>query len=163
VFFLPYLMGERSPINDTDARGVFLGMSMNTTRGDMIQAVLEGVAFAIKDNIEAAKTAGVLIERSKICGGGAKSKLWRTIFSSVLNIPLDIPVTEEGPSYGGAMLAMVGTGLFPDVKTCADALTRVKETVMPDPGLAEKYTARYEEYRGIYPSLRTLFRSMRKQ
>ena len=163
VFFLPYLMGERSPINDTDARGVFLGMSMNTTRGDMIQAVLEGVAFAIKDNIEAAKTAGVLIERSKICGGGAKSKLWRTIFSSVLNIPLDIPVTEEGPSYGGAMLAMVGTGLFPDVKTCADALTRVKETVMPDHGLAEKYTARYEEYRGIYPSLRTLFRSMRKQ
>jgi xylulokinase len=163
VFFLPYLMGERSPINDTDARGVFLGMSMNTTRGDMIQAVLEGVAFAIKDNIEAAKTAGVLIERSKICGGGAKSKLWRTIFSSVLNIPLDIPVTEEGPSYGGAMLAMVGTGLFPDIKTCADALTRVKETVMPDPGLAEKYTARYEEYRRIYPSLRTLFRSMRKQ
>ena len=163
VFFLPYLMGERSPINDTDARGVFLGMSMNTTRAEMVQAVLEGVAFAIKDNLEAAKIAGEKIERSKICGGGTRSKLWRTIFSAVLNIPLDIPVTEEGPSYGGAMLAMVGTGLFPDVRTCASALTRVKETILPDPALAEKYAERYKEYKALYPSLRDVFRRMRRQ
>ena len=162
VFFLPYLMGERSPINDTDARGVFMGMSMNTTRADMAQAVLEGVAFAIRDNIEIARSVGIRIERSKICGGGARSRLWQTIFSSVLNIPLDIPVTEEGPGYGGAMLAMVGTGLYPDVKKCAEALTRVKDTVYPDPVLAEKYSERYAKYRKIYPALRDVFKEMRK-
>ena len=76
---------------------------------------------------------------------------------------LDIPVTEEGPSYGGAMLAMVGTGLFPDVRTCASALTRVKETILPDPALAEKYAQRYKEYKTLYPSLRDVFRRMRRQ
>ena len=162
VFFLPYLMGERSPINDTDARGVFLGMSMNTTRADMAQAILEGVAFAIKDNIEIARSVGIRIERSKICGGGARSKLWQTIFSSVLDIPLDIPVTEEGPGYGGAMLAMVGTGLFPGVRECAEALTRVKETVLPDPVLAEKYGKRYSEFKRIYPSVKGLFKELRR-
>ena len=162
VFFLPYLMGERSPINDTDARGVFLGMSMNTTRADMAQAILEGVAFAIKDNIEVARSVGIKIERSKICGGGARSRLWQTIFSSVLDIPLDIPVTEEGPGYGGAMLAMVGTGLFSDVRECAEALTRIKDTVLPDPGLAAKYEKRYSEFKRIYPSIRSLFREIRR-
>ena len=162
VFFLPYLMGERSPINDTDARGVFIGMSMNTTRADMAQAILEGVAFAIKDNIEIARSVGIDIERSKICGGGARSRLWQSIFSSVLNIPLDIPLTEEGPGYGGAMLAMVGTGLFPDVRKCAEALTRVKETVLPDPVLAEKYEKRYSEYKRIYPSVKDLFKELRR-
>lgn len=162
VFFLPYLMGERSPINDTDARGVFLGMSMDTTRADMVQAVLEGVAFAIKDNIEVARSVGVKIERSKICGGGARSRLWQTIFSSVLNIPLDIPATEEGPGYGGAMLAMVGTGLFADVRECAGALTKVRETVLPDPVLAGKYAKRYSEYRNIYPALKETFKAMKR-
>ena len=162
VFFLPYLMGERSPINDTDARGVFLGMSMNTTRADMAQAILEGVAFAIKDNIEVARSVGIKIERSKICGGGARSRLWQTIFSSVLDIPLDIPVTEEGPGYGGAMLAMVGTGLFSDVRECAEALTRIKDTVLPEPGLAAKYEKRYSEFKRIYPSIRSLFREIRR-
>lgn len=162
VFFLPYLMGERSPINDTDARGVFIGMSMNTTRADMAQAILEGVAFAIKDNIEIARSVGIDIERSKICGGGARSRLWQSIFSSVLNIPLDIPLTEEGPGYGGAMLAMVGTGLFPDVRKCTEALTRVKETVLPDPVLAEKYEKRYSEYKRIYPSVKDLFKELRR-
>ncbi len=162
VYFLPYLMGERSPINDTDARGVFLGMSMDTSRADMVQAVLEGVAFAIRDNIEVARSVGVEIERSKICGGGARSRLWQSIFSSVLNIPLDIPLTEEGPGYGGAMLAMVGTGLFPDVRECAAALTEVRETVLPDPALAEKYDRRYSEYRNIYPALKETFKAMRR-
>ena len=107
VFFLPYLMGERSPINDTDARGAFVGMSMDTTRADLTQAVLEGVAFAIRDSFEVAQSLGVDIPRSMICGGGAKSPLWRTILANVLGIPLDLPQTEQGPGYGGAVLAMV--------------------------------------------------------
>ena len=106
VFFLPYLMGERSPINDTNARGTFIGMSMDTTRADLTQAVLEGVAFAIRDSFEVAKSLGVSIPKSMICGGGAKSPLWRTIFANVLGIPLTLPQTEQGPGYGGAVLAL---------------------------------------------------------
>ena len=94
AYFLPYLMGERSPINDTNARGTFTGMTMDTSRSDMVQAVLEGVAFAIRDSFEVAKSLGIEIPRSKICGGGAKSSLWRKIFANVLGIPLDMVKTE---------------------------------------------------------------------
>ena len=157
VFFLPYLMGERSPINDTNARGVFLGMSMDTTRADLVQAVLEGVAFAIRDSFEVAKKLGVPVDRSRLCGGGAKSPLWRKILANVLNLPLDIPQTEEGPGYGGAMLAMVGNGDYPSVEACAAALTRVTATVEPTKELAERYEAQYRKFSEIYPSLKKLF------
>ena len=98
VFFLPYLMGERSPHNDPDARGVFFGMSMDTSRADMTQAVLEGVAFALRDSLEVAKSLGIKIERTKICGGGAKSPLWKQIIANVMNIKVDVLEVEEGPS-----------------------------------------------------------------
>lgn len=163
VYFLPYLMGERSPINDTNARATFLGMTMDSTRSDMVQAVLEGVAFAIRDSFEVAKSLGIRIERSKICGGGAKSPLWRKIFANVLNLPLDIPQTEEGPGYGGAMLAMVGCGLFDSVKACADALVTVRETVQPDPEIAQRYEARYQYFKQIYPTLKGLFAQLQEQ
>lgn len=101
VFFLPYLMGERSPHNDPQARGTFIGMSMDTTRADMTQAVLEGVAFAIRDSFEIAKSLGIHIERTRICGGGAKSPLWRKIIANVLNIKVDRIASEEGPALGG--------------------------------------------------------------
>ena len=157
VFFLPYLMGERSPINDTNARGVFLGMSMDTTRADLVQAVLEGVAFAIRDSFEVAKKLGVPVDRSRLCGGGAKSPLWRKILANVLNLPLDIPQTEEGPGYGGAMLAMVGNGDYPSVEACAAALTRVTATVEPTKELAERYEAQYRKFSQIYPALKGVF------
>ena len=160
VFFLPYLMGERSPINDTDARGMFIGLSMDTTRADMVQAVLEGVAFAIRDSFEVAKSIGVRIERSKLCGGGAKSPLWRRILVNVLNIPLDIPQTEEGPGYGAAMLAMVGCGAYAGVKDCADALVRTTETVLPEPILAARYEERYNMFKQIYPACKNLFKEL---
>ena len=163
VYFLPYLMGERSPINDTNARATFLGMSMDTTRSDMVQAVLEGVAFAIRDSFEVAKSLGIHIERSKICGGGAKSPLWRKIFANVLNLPLDIPQTEEGPGYGGAMLAMVGCGLYGSVKACADALVSVRETVLPDPEISARYEKQYQNFKDIYPALKPLFAKLQEQ
>ena len=158
VFFLPYLMGERSPINDTDARGTFVGMSMDTSRADLLQAVLEGVAFAIRDSFEVAKSLGLSIERSKLCGGGARSPLWRTIFANVLNIALDIPQTEEGPGYGGAMLAMVGCGAYASVADCAAQLVHVKETVEPDPAIAARYEERYQQFKAIYPTMKPLFK-----
>ncbi len=116
VYFLPYLMGERSPINDTDARALFIGMTMDTSRADMTQAMLEGVAFAIRDSFEVAKSLGIEIPRSNICGGGSRSELWKTILSNVLGIPLDIVATEQGPGYGAAILAMVACGRFASVR-----------------------------------------------
>ena len=157
VFFLPYLMGERSPINDTDARGALVGMSMDTTRADLTQAVLEGVAFAIRDSFEVAKSLGVDIPRSMLCGGGAKSPLWRTILANVLGIPLDLPQTEEGPGYGGAVLAMVGCGAYPSVQAACGALVRVAQTVEPDAELTARYEARYQQFKQIYPTLKGLF------
>ena len=162
VYFLPYLMGERSPINDTDARGTFVGMSMDTSRADMVQAVLEGVAFAIRDSFEVAKCLGIDIQRSKLCGGGARSLLWRKIFANVLNITLDIPQTEEGPGYGGAMLAMVGCGAYENVTDICARLVRVKETVEPDPEIAARYEERYQRFKHIYPSMKTLFKELNK-
>ena len=157
VFFLPYLMGERSPINDVNARGTFIGMTMDTTRADLLQAVLEGVAFAIRDSFEVAKSLGLSIPRSWICGGGAKSPLWRKIFANVLGIPLDMVKTEQGPGYGGAMLAMVGCGVFAGVRDAADALVELASTTEPDPVLAARYEAQYQKFRKIYPALKELF------
>ena len=110
VYYLPYLMGERSPHNNPDARALFIGMSMDTTRADMTQAVLEGVAFAIRDSFEVARDLGINITETKICGGGAKSPLWRKIVANVLNIKVNIIESEEGPGLGGAMLAAVACG-----------------------------------------------------
>ena len=157
VFFLPYLMGERSPINDTNARGTFIGMTMDTTRAELTLAVLEGVAFAIRDSVEVARSLGIAIPASRICGGGAKSTLWKRIFASVLNIPLECPASEQGPGMGGAMLAMVACGEYPDVGSACEKLVSVASVVEPEPELAARYEARYQQYRKIYPACKTLF------
>ncbi|HJB56964.1 MAG TPA: xylulokinase [Candidatus Flavonifractor intestinipullorum] len=157
VFFLPYLMGERSPINDTNARGTFVGMTMDTSRADLTQAVLEGVAFAIRDSLEVARSLGIQIHRSMICGGGAKSPLWRTIMANVLDLELDLPASEQGPGMGGAMLAMVACGAYPSVQDACAKLVQVSQTVKPDPALAAKYEARYQQFKRIYPALKGIF------
>lgn len=157
VYFLPYLMGERSPINDTNARGTFTGLTMDTSRSDLTQAVLEGVAFAIRDSFEVAKALGIDIQRSKLCGGGAKSPLWRTILANVLNIQLDIPESEQGPGMGGAMLSMVACGLYPTVADACSKLVRTAETVSPDPRLTARYEVRYQQFKQIYPAMKGLF------
>ena len=159
VYFLPYLMGERSPHNNPDARAVFLGMSMDTTRADMTQAVLEGVAFALRDSLEVAKSLGIRLERTKICGGGAKSPLWKKIVANVLNLKVDVPESEEGPSMGGAMLAAVACGEYGSVEEAAERIVKVVETVEPEPELAAKYEERYRYFKEIYPTCRPLFRA----
>ena len=157
VYFLPYLMGERSPINDTNARGTFIGLTMDSTRADMTQAVLEGVAFAIRDCLEVARSLGISVPRSKMCGGGAKSPLWRKIFANVLNIGIDILAAEEGPGYGGAILAAVACGEYGSVGEAADKLVRVTETISPDPDIAARYETQYQRFRAIYPAVKALF------
>lgn len=135
VYFLPYLMGERSPHNDPLARACFMGMTMDTGRADMIQAVFEGVAFAMRDSLEVARSQGIDIKRTKICGGGAKSPLWCKIMANVLNLQVDLLEVEEGPALGGAMLAAVGCGAYGSVEEAADAIVRVADTISPEPGI----------------------------
>ena len=157
VFYLPYLMGERSPHNDPLARAAFIGMSMDTTRADMTQAVLEGVAFGLRDSLEVARSLGIRIERTKICGGGAKSPLWKKIIANVMNVSVDVIESEEGPGYGGAMLAAVGCGAFASVQEAAEKLVKVTDTVEPEAALVAKYEKQYAKFRQIYPALKTLF------
>jgi len=160
VYFLPYLMGERSPHNDPNARAVFIGMSMETTREDMTLAMMEGVAFAIRDSYEIAKSLGIKVERTKMCGGGAKSPLWRKILANVLNLKVDILSVEEGPAMGGAMLAAVGCGRYSSVEEIAEKIVKVKETVNPDPEIAALYDERYNTFKQIYPGLKGLFQRL---
>lgn len=157
VFYLPYLMGERSPHNDPKARAMFIGMSMDTTREEMTQAVLEGVAFGLRDSLEVAKSLGIQIERTKICGGGAKSPLWKKIIANVLNLKVDVIESEEGPALGGAILAAVGCGEYPDVETAAKQLVHVIDTIEPEEEIVSKYEERYQKFRKIYPAVKELF------
>ena len=157
VFFLPYLMGERSPINDTNARGTFLGMTMDTTRADLTQAVLEGVAFAIRDSVEVARSLGIDIRSSKICGGGARSPLWKKMIANILNVELECLECEQGPGMGGAMLAMVACGAYETVQAACDAIARVASRVTPEPELAARYEKRYRQFQKIYPACKQLF------
>ena len=162
VYFLPYLMGERSPINDTDARGTFTGLTLNTSREEMLLAVLEGVAFAIRDSVEKAKDLGIKIEASNICGGGAKSPLWQKILANVLGIRLDKIKTEQGPGYGGAILAMVGTGAYKSVKEACEKLVEVSSSVYPDEKLTALYEKKYRNFSKLYPALKDFFKEIRE-
>lgn len=160
VYYLPYLMGERSPHNNPNARAAFIGMTMDTTRAEMTQAVLEGVAFALRDSLEVAKSLGIDLKHTKICGGGAKSPLWRKIIANVLNLKVDIIESEEGPALGGAMLAAVACGEYGSVEEIAAKVVRIVDTVEPEPELVEKYNARYAQFREIYPACRPLFEKL---
>ena len=157
VFYLPYLMGERSPHNNPAARATFTGMTMDTGRADMTQAVLEGVAFAIRDSFEVAKSLGINITETKICGGGAKSRLWCRMIANILNIRVCVPVTEEGPALGAAILAAVGTGAYRDVYEAAEKIVKVKETILPDEEIAGRYEKKYQQFKKIYPALKPVF------
>lgn len=161
VYFLPYLMGERSPINDTDARGAFLGLSLDTKRENTVLAVLEGVSFAIRDSFEVAKNLGIITEESFLVGGGAKSPLWRKILANVLGIKLNILKTEQGPGFGAAILSMVGTGAFSNISDATEKLIEISEVITPDEKLMSLYEQRYQKYRQIYPALKPVFKNIK--
>ncbi len=158
VIFLPYLMGERSPHNDPDARGVFAGMSMGTSRADMTRAVLEGVAFALRDCVEAARRRGIIINEACLCGGGMKSPLWRKILAAVLRLKLNIPACGEGPAYGAAILAMTAAGEYPSVREAAEKIVKISGSTEVDYELAQKYDNVYKRYRALYQSLAEWFK-----
>ena len=157
VYYLPYLMGERTPHNNPNARGTFVGMMMNTSREDMTQAVLEGVAFSLRDALEIARSFGVKIERIRINGGGAKSPLWCKIMANVLNVKVDKINSAEGPAFGAAILAAVGCGEYATVTEAAGKLISVVETTDQDEKLVELYNARYNAWKQLYPALKNVY------
>jgi xylulokinase len=160
VYFLPYLMGERSPHNDPQAKGAFIGMTLDTGRADMLQAVFEGVAYALRDSLEVARRLGVAPQRTTICGGGAKSPLWRKIVANIMNLNVDTVEVEEGPAYGGAILAAVADGAFADVEQAVAKIVRIKDTTEPDAALVQKYEDCYQKFVKMYPALKETFQNL---
>lgn len=154
VYFLPYLMGERSPHNDAQAKGAFVGLNLDTTRADMIQAMLEGVCYAMRDSFEVAKSLGIDIKETTMCGGGAKSPLWKKMMANILGINVNTVEVEEGPAYGGAILAMVAAGEYATVEDAVKAIVRKKDTTVPDAELTAKYEANYQKFVKVYPALK---------
>ena len=156
VLFAPYLMGERTPHNDPDARGAFVGLSLDTTRAQLTQAVLEGVTFALRDSVELARGLGLTVPRTRICGGGAKSPAWRQITADILRMPVESIAVEEGPGLGAAMLAAVACGEYADAAEAADAIVRVSSVTEPDMAAADRYDAAYARFRRLYPAVRSV-------
>ncbi|BAS27960.1 xylulokinase [Limnochorda pilosa] len=158
LWFLPYLNGERTPHADPHARGVWFGLSSAHRREDLIRAVLEGVAYGLKDSLEILRSLGMEIEALRALGGGARSPLWRQILADVLQVPIARLNVDEGPGYGAALLAGVGSGVWADVAEAADATVRVTDRVEPQEGLRLRYEAGYAMFRSLYQALRPLFR-----
>jgi xylulokinase len=154
LVFLPYLAGERTPHADPDARGAFVGLSLRHDRGALVRAVLEGVAYGLRDCLEVLRALGCTVTVGRVSGGGARSDLWLRIVASVLGVPLERTAAEEGAAYGAALLGGVAGGVFADVPAAVAACVRVRETVEPDPEWARLYADGYARFRALYPALR---------
>jgi xylulokinase len=152
--FLPYLQGERTPHADPFARGAFVGLALNHDRGALVRAVLEGVAYGLRDSLELLRGLGVRADTARVSGGGARSDLWLKITASVLGVPLERTVVEEGAAYGAALLGGVAGGVFADVDEAVAACVRVRETIEPDPEWTAVYDDGYPRYQSLYPALR---------
>jgi xylulokinase len=154
VAFLPYLAGERTPHADPGARAAFAGLSLRHDRGALVRAVLEGVAFGLRDSLELLRGLGVEPQVGLVSGGGARSDLWVKIGASVLGIPLKQTAVQEGAAFGAALLGGVTAGVFADVHEAVTACVRVQRTIDPDPEWADVYASGYERFRSLYPALR---------
>jgi xylulokinase len=156
LLFAPYLAGERTPHADPDARGAFVGLSVRHDRGALVRAVLEGVAYGLRDSLELLRELGVEPETARVSGGGARSGLWLRIVASVLDLPLERTAAEEGAAFGAALLGGVAAGVYADVHEAVAATVRVAERIDPDPDWTRAYADGYRRYRALYPALRPL-------
>ncbi len=156
LVFLPYLAGERTPHADPDAKSAFVGLSLRHDRGATARALLEGVAYGLRDSLELLRELGVRPEVGRVSGGGSRSRLWLHIVASVLGLPLERTAVEEGAAYGAALLGGVASGVFADVHEAVERCVSVREKVEPDGEWAAAYDAGYERFRALYPALRSL-------
>jgi len=154
LLFLPYLAGERTPHADPDARGAFVGLQLRHDRGALVRAVLEGVAFGLRDSLDLLRALGAETASGRVSGGGARSRLWLRIAASALGIPLEATESEQGSAFGAALLGGVAGGVFADVHEAVGRCVRVREVVEPDPAWSAAYPELHERYRALYPALR---------
>jgi xylulokinase len=156
LLFLPYLAGERTPHADPNARAAFVGLSLRHDRGALVRAVLEGVAFGLRDSLELLRELGVEPQVGRASGGGARSELWLRIVASVLGVPLERTAVEEGAAYGAALLGGVAAGVFGDVHEAVAACVRVRDRIEPEPAWGDAYARAYQRFRALYPAIRSL-------
>ncbi|HLV95427.1 MAG TPA: xylulokinase [Candidatus Acidoferrales bacterium] len=159
LLWLPYLMGERTPHLDPDARGALVGLTAQHTRGHVVRSILEGVAFSLCDTLTIFRELKLPIESIRLGGGGARGKLWRQIQADVYGMPVEILEAEEGAAYGAGLLAGVGVGVWPSVESACETAVKVAQRLEPDPARVEIMNRRYEEYRKLYPALKDTFRN----
>ncbi len=157
LLFLPYLTGERTPHKDPCAKGAFIGLSLRHTKAYMARAVLEGVAFGMRDSLDIMREMGVPLDVSRASGGGARSALWRQILADTGRIPIARINVDEGPAYGAAILAGVGAGCYGTVEEACDRIIAETDRLQPDPATADCYDAWLHEYRAAYTALRPTF------
>ncbi len=156
VLFAPYLSGERTPHVDADVRAAFQGLSLGHGRGSLVRAVLEGVAYGLRDSLELLRTLGVDAHVGRASGGGARSELWLRIVASVLGLPLELTAVEEGSAYGAALLAGVMAGVWRDAREAVDACVRVRATIEPDAEWQHTYEDGYGRFQALYPALKEI-------
>lgn len=150
LLFLPYMMGERSPIWDSYARGMFIGLTLNTTRKQIIRAILEGTSFALYHNLKEVNKLGMKVNELKAVGGGSNSDLWLKIKASMLNMPISVPETSTGAPFGVAILAGIGIKLYNNVRDIIKKSTKIKKVIVPDSIWHEHYAELFEVYLNIY-------------
>src|SRR5262245_66476876 len=156
VLFLPYLTGERTPHADADARAAFTGLTVRHDRGALTRAVLEGVAYGLRDSLELLRELGFAADVGRVSGGGARSALWTEIVATVLGIPLERTAVDEGAAFGAALLAGVRSGLFTDAHEGVASCVRVTDRIEPNTAWSSAYAEGYERFRALYPALRPL-------
>jgi xylulokinase len=160
LFWLPYLMGERTPHLDSTARGGWIGITARHTRADLIRSVIEGVSYSQKDCLEIVEQLGALVKSVRISGGGGKSAFWRQILADVLGKPVVTLETQEGSAYGAALIAMVGTGVYGSIRDACRSVIRETGSVMPRAMESNLYQKWYTTYSSLYPALRPIFQQI---
>lgn len=157
LFFLPYLMGERTPHQSADARGAFVGITARHNKDHFIRSVIEGITFGMKDSLEIIRSQGVKIDQIRLTGGGAKSKFWKKLQANIYNSEVVTVNSSEGPAFGAAVMAGVGVSIYESIEEAADNMIKVKERIEPDKSEVKKYKPLYEEFRSLYPALENDF------
>ncbi|ADH60018.1 xylulokinase [Thermoanaerobacter mathranii subsp. mathranii str. A3] len=160
LIFLPYLMGERTPYSDPYARGSFIGLNMTHNRGHITRAILEGVAFGLRDSLEIIKELNIPVNEVRVSGGGAKSVLWRQVLADIFGVRVDMVNATEGPAFGAAIMAAVGYGIFKDVEEATSELIKVNDSVYPIEENKDKYNEVYKIYRNLYYTLKDTFKDV---
>jgi len=157
LLWTPYLMGERTPHLDANARAALVGLTASHTRAHIVRAILEGVAFSLRDTFTIFQEMNVPVKNIRLGGGGARSPLWRQIQADVYGHPVEIVEAEEGAAYGAALLAAVGAGIWPSVDAACSAAVRVVSRVIPQPAAVATLNVSYSAYRRIYPATKEVF------